>query len=172
MTFRSAPACYVIETGLLHRQYVGYAYNFSNFHLMKINLQRPDVICWLLVPLLLLAGLLSGQKVSDIKLYDTYFVVGHRLIFVLMPGVTLVLEFVYRNLLKTSPEKKLQPVGMHIVLSSGLNLLLLGGMTMTTGSGYSIFILIAMILSIYITFLGFVVLLVSGLAYFLMRFMR
>lgn len=44
---------------------------------MKIILNRPHLISWLAMPLLILIGLLFSQHSVDIQLYNTYYVISN-----------------------------------------------------------------------------------------------
>jgi heme/copper-type cytochrome/quinol oxidase subunit 1 len=44
---------------------------------MEISLNKPYLISWLAIPILVLIGLLFRQHTLDIQLYDTYFVVAN-----------------------------------------------------------------------------------------------
>lgn len=56
-----------------------------------MNLNRPEIICWLSVPLIALLGLLTIDHNLDIQLHDTYFVISNRdlgIVFSLFIGLT------------------------------------------------------------------------------------
>lgn len=44
---------------------------------MKFSTSRPEQICWITVPLLLLPGLLTYRQSVDLYLHDTYFVISN-----------------------------------------------------------------------------------------------
>ncbi|MGV3561065.1 hypothetical protein [Larkinella arboricola] len=56
---------------------------------MRSVLRKPYLICWLTLPVLVLIGLVFGQHIIDIHLYDTYYVVANE--FFISAGSVLLL---------------------------------------------------------------------------------
>jgi heme/copper-type cytochrome/quinol oxidase subunit 1 len=44
---------------------------------MRLSINRPEKICWITIPVILLIGLPTANNTFDLQLHDTYFVISN-----------------------------------------------------------------------------------------------
>lgn len=139
---------------------------------MKLDLQRLDVICWMLIPVILILGIIAGDKELNIYLNDTIYVIDYKYLSVVSLILTCVLGFIYRSLIlkNTAVNKKFFGLPLTLVIIGMLVLLMIAAVTgaLTQGSQLSMdwegsyTFIVAIIAAFIMTMIG-VILLISTL---------
>ena len=85
---------------------------------MSINFNKPSILWWILAPIIIILGLLAGNKTLDIQIHDTYYVFGYLNLTFMLFAYTILIGSVYRfiELKNLTPKKTL--IKFHIIIST------------------------------------------------------
>jgi heme/copper-type cytochrome/quinol oxidase subunit 1 len=86
---------------------------------VKFLTDKPYLIFWLSIPIIILIGFLSGTEPLDINLHDTYYVIEHGFISILISIIFGILGFGYWIMQKTNRRLSKWLNLTHIVLTIG-----------------------------------------------------
>lgn len=84
---------------------------------MSINFNKLSIICWILAPIIIILGLIAGNKTLDIQIYDTYYVVGYLNLTFTLFAYTILIGSVYRFIELKNLTTKKTLIKFHIILS-------------------------------------------------------
>jgi hypothetical protein len=86
---------------------------------IKIGILRhkPHLISWLAIPILLLIGFIFSQHTFDIRLYDTYFVIGNPQFVLAGSGLLLVAGMGYWLISLTGKTPNVILTVIHLLLT-------------------------------------------------------
>lgn len=93
---------------------------------MNINLRRPDHLCWITIPFLILAGLFAGSSVFDVYLHDTYYAIEYRLLLIAASVFLGLLGFAYQQIIRRRGGGLMPLVNGHLWLTLACAALLYG----------------------------------------------
>lgn len=86
---------------------------------MKFLIDKPYLIFWLSIPIIILIGFLSGTEPLDINVHDTYFVIDHGFISILISLTFGIIGFGYWIMQKVNRKLSKWLNLIHIVLTIG-----------------------------------------------------
>ena len=86
---------------------------------MKFFTNKPYLIFWISIPIIILIGFLSGTEPLDINLHDTYYVIEHGVISILISIIFGIIGLGYWILTKTNKRLSKWMNLIHIVLTIG-----------------------------------------------------
>lgn len=92
--------------------------------ILKMSSQKPYLISWLVVPLLILIGLLFSQHTVDVQLYDTYFVIANSHIVLAGAALLLVAGLGYWLVNLTGKTPNVALTAFHLLPTIGVLMLL------------------------------------------------
>lgn len=138
---------------------------------MKLKLNRPDTICWMLIPVIIMSGIVAGDQALDIYLHDTYYVIGYPQITIITLVMTLIAGLMYRFFIYRNVAGNMKLIGLHIIVSAAALLLLIliavttgglaNGRSFSIGLPYSYFLLLAIIAGLITTVIGVVLIIIN-----------
>jgi heme/copper-type cytochrome/quinol oxidase subunit 1 len=92
---------------------------------VRIGLDRPYVMCWMIIPIVLILGFLAGDTGLDISLHDTYYVIGYRNLTLFCSLILAVSGLIYWLILRNSLRLERKLMSWHLgLLISGLIILM------------------------------------------------
>ena len=68
---------------------------------MKIDLSRPDHLCWAAIPLIILISIFTGNNAFDVHLHATYFEIRFVYLLLITAVLIAISGFVYQNIIKS-----------------------------------------------------------------------
>ena len=93
---------------------------------MTIFNNKPHLIFWLSVPLIILIGILSGTETMDVNIHDTYFVFTKYHLSILISALFGIIGFGYWIMKKANRKLSKWLNWIHIILTFGSLLIMLG----------------------------------------------
>ena len=93
---------------------------------MNIFNNKPHLIFWLSIPLIILIGILSGTETMDVNVHDTYFVFTKYHLSILISTLFGIIGFGYWIMKKANRKLSKWLNWIHITLTFGSLLIMLG----------------------------------------------
>ncbi len=85
---------------------------------MKIDFTKPEIICWALIPIVILFGLPFENQKLDFQFHDTYILTRKIDLVIIVSVMLFILGFIYWLILKKNSIKKGGLILAHIIFSA------------------------------------------------------
>ncbi len=85
---------------------------------MKIDFSKPELICWMLVPIVILFGIFSENHTIDIQAHDTYFLIANTQLAIIVSGMFFIHGLIYWEVLRNNFIQKTTLTLIHVALST------------------------------------------------------